>query len=287
VFTQPDRPSGRNLKLKPTPVKELALQHNIPIFQPEDVNSAESRAILESIKPDLLITVAYGQKLKKAVRDSAWLGAINLHPSLLPELRGAAPIPFALWQGMIQTGITIFKLTSRMDAGPIYFKKPLFLFPSENATDLEQRLAIIGSKCLLQFLTDWSEHQIEPVPQDEDKATYCRKLNKEDCILDWNKPAQEIQNHIRALSLTPGAYTMFRGQQLKVLEADIPDETSDLPYGSVASVIKNTGFTVQAQDKLMLIKHVQPAGKAIMTAWAYQLGARLQTRERMGTDEQQ
>jgi methionyl-tRNA formyltransferase len=285
VYTQPDRPGGRNLKLKATPVKELALEHGIPVLQPDDINGEDSLAVLAGLGADLLVTVAYGQKLNKAVRNSAVHGAINLHPSLLPELRGAAPIPFALWQGMIQTGISIFRLTGRMDAGPILYSKPLFIFPSENATELAERLAYIGSRCLLQFLNDWSENQQEPIPQDENGATYCRKLEKADYILDWNQPAAEVRNHIRALSLLPGAYTYFRGQQLKVLEADIMEENSGSEPGSVVVLIKNTGFTVQAGTGQLLVKQVQPAGKPAMSAWAYHLGARITPGERMKHNE--
>jgi len=285
VVTQPDRPGGRNLQPKPTPVKLLALEHDVNILQPEDINSAESIELISALKPDLLITVAYGQKLKKAVREAAVFGAINLHPSLLPELRGAAPIPFALWQGMVQTGLTIFKLSSKMDAGPVFYKKPLFIFPTENATDLTARLAYIGSMCLLQFLQEGSEQPREPVEQDESKATYCRKLEKEDLIINWDNTAREIQNQIRALALNPGAYTICIGRQLKIMEADVIDKTGNLPPGSIVSVLKNLGFTVRTADKQLLVRSVQQAGKQIMSAWSYNLGARLASGERMGNDE--
>jgi len=286
VITQPDRPSGRKLQLQPMPVKLLALEHNISVLQPEDINNPEAIAQLITLKPDLLVTVAYGSKLKKAVRQSATLGAINLHPSLLPELRGAAPIPFALLNGFLQTGITIFQLTAKMDAGPVYVKKPYFIFPGENATDLTERLAYIGSKLLLEFLTNWSEQAWQPEPQDESQATYCRKLSKEDGLLDWQKPVSEVCNQIRAMSLLPGAFTYFRAQQLRILEVEIIESHSVLPPGSVTSLQKNVGFTVQALDKQLLIKTVQPAGKKVMSAWAFHLGSRIETRERMGSNEQ-
>ncbi len=275
VITQPDRPGGRKLQMTSTPVKTLALEHEIQIFQPEDINSPDSVQYLQNLSPDLLITVSYGQKLKKKVRESALQGAINLHPSLLPELRGAAPIPFALWQGSDRTGITIFNLTSRMDAGPVLHQKQLYIFPGENATDLTSRLAYIGSKCLLEYLNKWSEQPWEPVEQDESKATYCRKLEKDDLSLDFTKPAQQLQNQIRALSLSPGAYGSIIGKQLKILEADVLDENSDLPAGSITALQKNVGIVVQTGDKQLLLKQVQPACKQIMSAWAYQIGARL------------
>jgi methionyl-tRNA formyltransferase len=286
VITQPDRPSGRKLQLQPTPVKLLALEHNIPVLQPEDINSAEVIDQIRALSPDLLVTVAYGSKLKKAVRQSASYGAINLHPSLLPELRGAAPIPFALWNGMIQTGITIFQLTARMDAGPVYVKKPFYIFPSEQATDLAERLAHLGSKLLLQFLQDFSNQPWQPEPQNEQLATYCRKIDKDDCLIDWHKPAPEIQNQIRALSLTPGAYTLFRNQPLKIIDADVINLTSDLPAGTVSAVEKNAGFSIQTASGQLLVKAVQPSGKKIMSAWAFHLGSRIEAGERMGINEQ-
>jgi len=282
VITQPDKPAGRNMQLMPTPVKVLALQHGISVFQPEDINSAESVEYLQSLKPDMLVTVAFGQKLKKTLRDTAVHGAVNLHPSLLPQLRGAAPIPFALWQGLIQTGITIFKLTGRMDAGPIYFRKPLFIFPGENATYLAERLAYISSMCLAQFLADFLANPWNPDEQDEAQASYCRKLGKEDLIIDWNSPAGMIQNHILALSYQPGAYSMFRAHQFKILETELTDKISSSPAGSITRIVKNVGFEVQTGDGQLLVKQVQPSGKKIMSAWAYHLGAKLQEGERFG-----
>lgn len=284
VITQPDRPSGRNLKMTFTPVKKAALQLNLPVVQPEDINSAEAREYLENLHPDLLIVIAYGQKLKSRVRNISKNGAINLHPSLLPALRGAAPIPFALWQGLKQTGLTIFQLTDKMDAGPILAQMPLFIFPDENATDMTERFAYIGAQFLLEFLQKWHEHDIEPILQDESKATYCRKLEKEDFLLKWNKPAIELQNHIRALSLTPGAYTIFRGRQLKILQAEVKPEQSSYPAGSIVSIPKNEGFCVQTKEGQLLLKKVQPAGKKVMSAWDYHLGAGLEIGERMGSD---
>lgn len=275
VITQPDKPGGRKLQLTQTPVKSLALEHGLELYQPVDINSPDSVQYLQQLAPELLVTVAYGQKLKKAVRETASYGAINLHPSLLPELRGAAPIPFALWQGLTQTGITIFKLSSRMDAGPIYYQEKLDIFPDENATDLTSRLAYVGAKCLLQFLSDWSQNPWEPIVQDESKATYCRKLEKDDLLLDFSKPAQQLQNQIRALSLIPGAYASLNNKQLKILAADIIDGQSDMLPGSITALAKNIGIAVQAGDKQLLIKQVQPAGKQIMSAWAFQVGARL------------
>lgn len=281
VITQPDRPSGRKLQMQPTPVKQIALEHGIPVLQPEDINTISSIEAISAYQPDMLVTVAYGSKLKKAVRETAEFGAINLHPSLLPQLRGAAPIPFALWNGMLQTGITIFKLTARMDAGPIYLKKPYFIFPGETATDLSDRLAYIGSKLLADFLADFFTNPYEPELQDESQATYCRKLEKGDGLLNWCKSVADLCCQIRALALVPGAYTYFRGQQLKILEVEIITRHGDLPCGSIIALEKNTGFIVQTEDNQLLIKTVQPAGKQVMSAWAFHLGARIEIGERL------
>jgi methionyl-tRNA formyltransferase len=284
VFTQPDRPAGRNLRPAPTPVKQLALQLALPLYQPEDINAEEAVKSLTDLQPDLLIVIAYGQKLKRAVRSVAPLGAINLHPSLLPELRGAAPVPYALLKGLNSTGLTIFKLVSRMDAGPVFYSKPIFIFPGENATDLLSRLAYIGSLCLVQFLENYAQSPWEPVPQEESKATYSRKLEKEDCRIDWSHSALEISNQVRALAMAPGANTCFRSQQLKILAAEVTDKQSSLPAGSIVNLYKNIGFTVQTGDKKLLVKQVQPCNKKVMAAWAYHLGAHLQPGERMGDE---
>jgi methionyl-tRNA formyltransferase len=262
----------------------LAQEHYIPVFQPEDINTPESISAIQALRPDLLVTIAYGLKLKKAVRESAVYGAINLHPSLLPELRGAAPIPFALWEGKITSGITIFKLTANMDAGPVFVKKPYFVFPSENATDLSFRFARIGAKMLLQFLQDYFTNPWEPEPQEEALATYCRKIEKEDCLIDWHKPALEIQHQIRALSLLPGAHTYFRNLQFKLLEADVLATQSDSPPGSIVALEKNVGLVVQTLQGQLMVKSVQPAGKKPMSAWAYHLGSRLEPGERFSSN---
>ncbi len=282
VFTQPDRLAGRHLHPSPTPVKLAAVRHDLSLHQPENVNAEEPQELLRKLQPDLLVTVAYGQKLNKAVRETALHGAINLHPSLLPELRGAAPIPFALWEGKAATGLTIFKLTTRMDAGPVYFQRQVDIFPNENSTGLSQRLAQSGALCLLEFLRNWTERPWEPVPQEEARATYCRKLEKADLNINWNSPASTVLNHIRALALEPGASTRFRGRQLKILAAELcPGSGSEQP-GTVTAVAKNQGFSVLTGSGGLLIKTVQPAGKQAMPAWAFHLGARIVPGERLG-----
>jgi methionyl-tRNA formyltransferase len=291
VITQPDKPAGRKMQLTATPVKELAVQHHIPCLQPEDVNAPEFVQQVRDLQPDLLITVAYGAKLRKPLRETARLGAVNLHPSLLPELRGAAPVPFALWDGMTHTGITIFRLASRMDAGPVYHQKPYYIFPDENATDLLERLSRIGAMQLLSWLESWLPAPTEPTPQDESKATYCRKLSKEDCRIDWSLPASQIHNQIMALAQTPGAYTLWQDYPLKILASEvllapatvIPAQAgiqSPQP-GTVTALHKNTGFVVQTGDISLLIHSVQPAGKKPMSAWAFHLGSRISIGERL------
>jgi len=275
VITQPDRPVGRSKRPMPTLVKQSALEAGIPVLQPENINQPDVIRQLQSLAPDLLITVAYGQKLGKAVRQCARQCAINLHPSLLPKLRGAAPVPFAIWQGFLQTGITIFRLNGRMDAGPIYQQRPFFLFPSENATDLLDRMGRLGAKELLSFLERFFAQPWEPVPQDEAQTTYCRKLERQDCLIDWHQPALHIHHQVRALALEPGAFTYFRGHSLKILESELTQKIAATPSGCIANIYKNTGFTVTTGDKLLLIRTVQPAGKQPMSAWAYHLGAKL------------
>jgi methionyl-tRNA formyltransferase len=281
VITQPDRPAGRKMQLTPTPVKELAVQSGIPVWQPPDVNAPEFVHHIQSLQPDLLITVAYGEKLKKALRESAVHGAVNLHPSLLPVLRGAAPVPFALWQGMSETGITIFRLISRMDAGPVYHQKHFYIFPSENATTLLEHLALQGAREMLVFLDKYFAAPFEPVPQDETGATYCRKIDKDDCRIDWTQSATEIHNQIRALALLPGAYTNFRDTALKIMCSVVLETGTDKPSGTITALKKNTGFCVQTGKDCLAVTSVQPAGKKTMSAWAFHLGSRITIGERL------
>lgn len=278
VISQPDKPAGRNLNPTPTPVSEYARNHDLPLITPENINSFAGE--LAELEPELLITASYGGFIGKLLRNLAPGKAINLHPSLLPHLRGASPVQSTLLAGETLTGTTIFRLIAEMDAGPIIARETLEINSNENYSSLHQRLANQAAEMLLKLLTT-SNIPFPEQPQDASKATLCPKISPELCQIDWKKPALAIQNKIRAFSYSPGAWTWFRGSKLKLLEATPLIENASDDTGTVSAVLKNTGFSVNCRDFQLLITKVQAAGKKIMDAAAFVNGARLNPGEKL------
>lgn len=274
-ITQPDRPKGRKQKLQPPAVKLKAAELNLPVCQPEDVNAPEILEKLRQLQPDIIITAAFGGYLKKTLRKLPRLGCLNLHPSLLPLYRGSAPINFALFNGDKITGSTIFKITAKMDAGPILFQKKMEINDSDNYTSLSQKLSISGAEDILHVLCKIEKSEIEYFPQNEEKATFCCKLKHADFLIDWKKRAAEIHNKVRGLAEYPGAVASFRGELIKIIETEILRDSSQQQPGTILEVVKNCGIAVCTSDNNLLIKRLQPAGKKIMTAHAFSLGARI------------
>lgn len=275
VITQPPRPQGRNLRIVHTPVGRYAAEHRISFIHPENVNDDATLGIINDLEPDLLITVSYGGMIGRRLRQAARFGAVNLHPSLLPCLRGATPIQTALLNGMTKTGNTIFKLSSRLDAGAIYRQQTIDINSGENYSSLHDRLSLAGARMMMDFIRTYDPMREVPVPQNDREATYSHKVGKNDLLLDWHEPAIKIMNRIRAFSEEPGAYQIFRGKPLKILRCEIIDDHAQNIPGSIQNFIRNTGWSVNCCDRQILITSVQPAGKAIMSAWAYHIGARL------------
>ncbi len=283
VITQPDRPQGRKLKLTPTPVAQLSESLGIPTIKPEDINSDLVYETIRAYNPDLLITASYGALIGRRLRQLASLGAINLHPSLLPLYRGASPIQSALIRGDSRTGITIFKLSARMDAGDIYLQQEEEIYPGDNFSSLHDRLAQRSADLLIRLLKDMKAGQVSATKQDHNLATYTRKIEKEDLEIGWANPAEGIWNQIRALSETPGAATTYNGTPLKILAAEILEEPFVAEPGTVVKVITNLGFCVAASDKQLLIRTVKAAGKKALSAAAWQIGSRIKPGDRFGT----
>jgi methionyl-tRNA formyltransferase len=279
-ISQPDKEKGRNRKLQPTDVKKCALQYEIPVFQPEDVNSIESIEVVKNVNPEIIITVAYGGFLNKEIRTIPKFGCINLHPSLLPKYRGSAPINYALFEGEQITGCTIFRLTARMDAGPILFQSELPIAENECFTELSDRLALQGAKDVLQTLHLLTKGTIAARKQDHKNASFSRKLEKKDLLLNWDINATDLQNKVRGLAMKPGLTASFRDKLIKILSVEKLEEKSTRSSGSIISVIKNKGICAATNDYNVLITKVQPMGKAIMEAYAFHLGARIQVGER-------
>lgn len=279
VITQPDKPKGRKRKLAPPEVKIRAQFHDIPVFQPHDINSDETVNFIKKISPDLIVTAAYGGYLKRKIRKIPILGCINLHPSLLPKYRGSSPLNYALFNGDTETGITIFKIVAKMDAGPIIYQKKYEIFDNENYTSLYNRMALNGAKDLLNAIKLIETEEVKYIKQNSEKATFSLKIEKEDLLLDWNNTAISIHNKVRGLSEKPGIISSFRGKRIKIIKATVTNNKSTEPPGTVVDIKKNIGIFVATKDNILLLNKLQPEGKKVMTSSAFNLGARIKIGE--------
>lgn len=285
VITQPDKPKGRNRILCPPEVKVCALEHQIAVHQPENINQEETISLLKKINPDIIITISYGGFIGKEIRKMPPFGVLNIHPSLLPKYRGATPIQSALLNGDKETGVSIFKINARMDAGPVLFMQKYPLPEDWNFTRLEEFLSeqsaedMIKTLHLINSLHSVDQYNCLLYSQPIDNVVHTDKVTRETMKINWDKSAYMIHNFIRAFSEEPGAIAFFRNKQVKIIESETTETQSDQIPGTVTSVIKNQGFTVSTQDYDLLIKRVQPEGKKIMTAHEYNIGARIITGE--------
>ena len=275
VISQPDRPKGRKLGISPSPISVTALELGLPLERPESAASPELFRLLSEISPDLIVTASYGELLSKELRNIPALGAINIHPSLLPRYRGATPIQSALRHGDTLSGITIFRMTGKMDAGPILFQKEYRVAPDDDYGSLHERFAAESATLLNELLREMNRGEVTPQPQDHSKATYTAKTGKDDQIIPWTASAVSIHNLIRSLSPVPGAYQFYRDDPLRFLKSEVTNEASNGVPGTVGKLIRNIGFTVNTGDFQLLIKSVQPAGKKVMDSWAFTLGSRI------------
>jgi len=282
VASQPDSPRGRKLRVLPSPISETALLLDLPLIRPEDVNAPSTLQTIRDFQPKVIVTASYGAMLKRPIREIAPLGAVNIHPSLLPLYRGASPIRAALLEGRDSTGVSIFKMTARMDAGPILMQQAIPILPRDDHSSLHQLLSTLSATMLLHYLEHFAV--IQPIPQDDALASYCHKYDSADACLRWDMPVQSVFNRVRAFAEEPGAYCVFRDARLKVLAASATDLPANGIPGSIADIIKNRGFSVNCADRQIFIKKVQPAGKAPMESWAFHLGARLAVGECMGCE---
>lgn len=216
VYTQPDRPKGRGQALAAPPVKEMALRHNIPVFQPQKLRAPEVVEELRGLAPDLIVVVAFGQILPKSVLDIPRYGCINVHASLLPKYRGAAPINQAIIDGEKETGITTMLMDVGLDTGPMLLKRALSIGPDETAGELHDRLCALGGETMAATLQLLLRGELHPQVQDESQTCYAAMLKKEDGRIDWSQSAQQIHNRIRGLAPWPGTYTFLNGEPLKL-----------------------------------------------------------------------
>ncbi|MCF8005854.1 MAG: methionyl-tRNA formyltransferase [Methylovulum sp.] len=263
VYTQPDRPSGRGRQLHPSPIKELALQHNLPVYQPLSLNAPEQWQRIEDLKPDLMIVVAYGMILPQAVLDIPRLGCLNVHGSLLPRWRGAAPIQRAIMAGDNETGITVMRIIKKLDAGDMLHKETYALSSHDTSSTVHDALAELGALGLAKVLAQLANNTLMPEPQNEDLVTYAEKITKTEAQLDWHQPTAQLINKIKGLNAWPVAQTQFHEHILRIWLAEtITNPTTGLLPGTVT--IDNKHIHVATGDGQLRLLEVQlPGGKKI------------------------
>jgi len=274
VYTQPDRPKGRGKQLAAPPVKELALQYDIPVYQPLKLRQPEAVAELEALAPDLIVVVAYGQILPKSALEIPAHGCINVHASLLPKYRGAAPINKAIIDGETETGITTMYMDVGLDTGDMLIKKSLSIGEEETAGELHDRLASLGRETMDETLQQLCTGSLQREVQDDAQSTYASMMKKEDGRIDWSRSAQEIHNHVRGLDPWPGAYTSLNGELLKLAKT-CPQVVDGGKPGSVVSADKD-GVLIACGSGALLIKELQLAGRKRLAAADFLRGCPLE-----------
>jgi len=263
VFTQPDRPKGRGKKLTPSPVKELAVKEGIPVFQPLKLRAPEAVEDLRGLRPDLVVVVAYGQILPKSVLEIPRFGCINVHASLLPRYRGAAPINKMIMEGEEVGGVTTMFMDVGLDTGDMLVKKSLPIGFEETAGELHDRLSLLGRETMEETLGRLCAGTLERQVQNDDESTYAPMLKKEDGLIDWTKPALTIHNQVRGLAPWPGAFTFLNGEVLKIART-YPEKGSGTP-GSVVSAGPD-GVRVACGEGVLLIRQLQLPGRKSLPA---------------------
>lgn len=288
VVTQMDRPRGRGKKLAFSPVKELALKQGLPVLQPSNLKDPEFLSILQEWDPEAIVVAAFGRLLPPAVLSLPPYGCINVHASLLPRYRGAAPIQRAIMNGEKETGVTTMYMVEKLDAGDIILQQKVSIPPEMTAGELERELASLGAGLLVRTLDLIEVGQAPRIPQNEELATYAPPLTPEEEKINWAEEAVKIVNHIRGLSPLPGAYTLREGERLKIYRARVWDgEKKDKEIlqgrpGQITAIFPQEGFLVQAGEGEVLILEVQPPGKRVMSAAEYLRGYRLKAGEYLG-----
>lgn len=265
VFTQPDRPAGRGKKLMPGPVKALAEEKGLPVFQPVSLRPEENQQLVADLQADVMVVVAYGLILPKAVLTMLRLGCINVHGSLLPRWRGAAPIQRALWAGDSETGVTIMQMDVGLDTGDMLHKLACPITAEDTSATLYDKLAELGPQGLIETLKQLASGTATPEVQDEARVTYAEKLSKEEARVDWTLSAAQLERCIRAFNPWPMSWFEIEGQPVKVWAASVIADAADAAPGTILDVSKQ-GIRVATGDGILNLLSLQPAGKKAMSA---------------------
>lgn len=264
VFTQPDRPARRGNQLTPSPMKQLAARHNLPIFQPLSLRKPEGQGCVAELNADIMVVVAYGLILPQAVLDMPRLGCINVHGSLLPRWRGAAPIQRALWAGDDRTGVTIMQMDAGLDTGAMLHKAVCAIQPDDTSASLYDKLAQIGPDALLTTLAQLAAGSAAAEPQDSALATYADKLSKEEARLDWRLHAAQLERCIRAFNPWPISYFPLAGQPIKVWDASVDTGQTTLCAPGTILAADKAGIHIATGEGVLILTQLQPAGKKAM-----------------------
>lgn len=279
VFTQPDKPKGRGHKLTAPPVKEVAIKNNIEVFQPDKIRNAETLSIIKSLEPEIIVVVAYGKILPKEIIDYPKYGCVNVHASLLPKYRGAAPIQWSIINGEKTTGVTTMYMNEGLDTGDMLLKSSTIINDDETSGDLHDRLSFIGADLILKTLNEISKGTIKRKKQNDDEASYSTMLDKSLCNIDWNKAAINIHNLVRGLNPWPTASTILNGNILKIHKTKV----SNIKGGSPGEIISLNPFVVSCSgDTSLEILELQLLGKKRMSSEEFLRGHKIKIYEKLG-----
>ena len=271
VVTQPDKKRGRGQRLSISPVKKFCVNHNIPVFQPQNINKEEAVKKIGSYNPDLIIAAAYGKIISQKILNIPKLGCINLHPSLLPKYRGPSPINWTLFNGEKETGNTIFYMTKKMDAGDVIYQSKIKITAEDNYGSLLEKLSEKGAEDVLKVLSLLDDGVANPISQDDSLATFSKFIDRDIRRINWTKTAEDISNLVKGLAPYPSAFTFFQNKEIKIIRAKSILNTHGKP-GRILKVIKKQGILVGTGTSALLVETIIPEGKKEMSSYAFSLG---------------
>lgn len=284
VVTQPDKAKGRSNQLQYPPVKECALEHNIPVMQPVRIKTPEAIAELASYEADIFVVAAFGQILSQEILDMPKYGSLNIHASLLPKYRGASPIQQVIIDGEAETGVTIMQMDAGIDTGDMLYKRVIAIEDTDTFESLHDKLMVLGGEAIVEALSLLETGALEPEKQDDTQSCHAKLITKEMGNIDFNKPAIVINRLVRGLNPWPSAYTFYKGKQLKIWETQVENETTDKEPGTITEVTK-TAIKVACKEGVLSILSLQLEGKKRMSTHDFLLGVKVQPGEKLTTEK--